>query len=248
MVTALDAAKGKVKPEGDIDWGNSPIISINHRAIPVFSGTSANTWLFIVKRIVSARQRKKSQEDDDIFDDILCSLSGAATKWFQTNETKIKSLDEFFTLFAENYIEESDISITKVQFWNSKQGNRTVKEFADEFRNLWRKIGPNYCSEEFAIKKFADGLHPAIYTQCIPEIIHCKSLNTFVAIAMLMESDIAATAAAQHNRGYPQTSERAKQRQNGECFQCGMRGHIARDCIKTTKKKPGSSNAIGYVF
>ncbi|KAF0935088.1 hypothetical protein E2562_030331, partial [Oryza meyeriana var. granulata] len=33
------------------------------------------------------------------------------------------------------------------------------------------------------------------------------------------------------------TSERSERRNRGRCFNCGVRGHIARDCRKPRKEK-----------
>lgn len=130
-------------------------------------------------------------------------LDGEAEEWwekaaeleFDGKPLMTISWSEFTTSFNKEYFPTEVSIVLQRQFWDLKQGNRTVEEYATEFRRLECFV-PAFDSEEARADRFVMGLREGLRSRLI--LGDCSDLKTVTLRAIRVQQDF---DAVQDRRG-----------------------------------------------
>ncbi|XP_048624559.1 uncharacterized protein LOC106374025 isoform X1 [Brassica napus] len=157
--------------------------------------------------------------------------------------------DDFLYAFNKKYFPREALHEKKNDFEHLRQGAKSVREYEREFNQLRRFVGNNI-DEEDLIRRFLDGMRVELRGRC--SVVTYTSLEDLVEKAAVQEKCMgeeqkfskpvqpkAGGASGSQKRPWEQTVAprcgRCRRQHFGEClqcFNCGLVGHISKNCRK----------------
>ncbi|XP_048635110.1 uncharacterized protein LOC106428537 [Brassica napus] len=157
--------------------------------------------------------------------------------------------DDFLYAFNKKYFPREALHEKKNDFEHLRQGAKSVREYEREFNQLRRFVG-NTIDVEDLIRRFLDGMRVELRGRC--SVVTYTSLEDLVEKAAVQEKCMVElqkfSKAVQPKAGGTSGSQKRTWEQNGvphcgrcrrqhigeciQCFNCGLFGHISRNCRK----------------
>ncbi|XP_072064188.1 uncharacterized protein [Arachis hypogaea] len=182
-------------------------------------------------------------------------LVGEAQPWWQV-ECRLLQLqnaevpwDVFRTAFYRKYFPEFVREAKEMELMQLKQGSMSVAEYTNKFEELCRFSrvcqGDPETFESWRCIKYQRGLKDSIMTAVAPMEI-CV-FSDLVNKARVVEEYAKTVPASKKNTHDQFQCRKGKGSQSG-CSNCGLPGHIARDCTRGKNPSAGQSQYQGRVF
>jgi len=195
----------------------------------------AAKWLTTLERYLEAQNLK-----DDESKILVAStyLEEDASEWFESNKHGIKSVAGFKKLFLATYEAVNVQETALVGFHNIQQGVMSVEEYLAKFNSMVNWLPQ--LDPQMKLNKFISGLHPRIRDH----LFENKLTGDFCdAVAAALRKDQysyarRSTVKTPDAGGANSWGRRAGVRNEGKtgCWNCGLPGHIRRDCQKPQNK------------
>ena len=179
-------------------------------------------------------------------------LRGDALVWWdgvQSMRDGDMTYEDFLIAFDKKYFPREALHQKKNAFEHLRQGTRSVREYEREFCQL-RLFASNNFDAEDLIRRFLDGMRVDLRGRC--SMVTYTSLEDLVEKAAVQEKCMVElqkfSKAVQPKAGGTSGSQKRTWEQNGvphcgrcrrqhigeciQCFNCGLFGHISRNCRK----------------
>ncbi|XP_016165066.1 uncharacterized protein LOC107607652 [Arachis ipaensis] len=179
-------------------------------------------------------------------------LAGEAQHWWQA-ECHLLQLqntdvpwDVFQTAFYKKYFPESAREAKEMELMQLKQGSLSVADYTNKFEELCRFSrvcqGAPKTYESWKCIKYQSGLKDSIMATVAP--IEIRVFSDLVNKARVVEEYAKTVAASKETHG----GQGMWQISLGGCFNCGLPGHIVRDCTRGRNPSAGQSQHQRRVF
>ncbi|XP_056850703.1 uncharacterized protein LOC130500031 [Raphanus sativus] len=190
-------------------------------------------------------------------------LRGDAAVWWDGVRVMHRgemTFDDFMYAFNKKYFPREALDEKKNDFESLRQGGKSVREYEHEFRQLHRFAG-NGMDEEDLIRRFLKGMRVELRGRC--SMATYTSLEDLVEKTVVQEKCMAEEqkysravqpksggSSSSQKRTWEQTGTprcgRCRRHHFGECFQCsncGLLGHLLRDCWRPPRAQVGAPTA-----
>lgn len=210
------------------------------------------------------RNFKSTRCPEDYKKDIAIHfLEGDAHNWWiavEKRANKVHTFAEFEAEFNRKYFPSEAWDKLETKFLDLVQGDRTVREYEEEFNRLRRYVGGELVDEEVQVRRFLRGLRVELRTHC--SVRTFGSVSELVERAAMVESSLdeehlgkgksrpilaSKIVDKKRNRDHFEetntaTTKRSQcgtcgKRHGGECWKakgscagCGSRDHSAQNC------------------
>nr|XP_025664664.1 uncharacterized protein LOC112763131 [Arachis hypogaea] len=217
---------------------------------PSFRGstnsTEADNWFQAMEHALQAQHVLNNQ----YVEFAAYQLLGEAQHWWQ-GECRLLQLqnadipwDVFQMAFYKKYFPESVREAKKMELIELKQGSLFVADYTSRFEEVCRFSrvcqGAPETYKSYKCIKYQRGLKDNIMTAVAP--LEIRIFSDLVNKTRVVE-EYAKTVASSKDTHRGNTS-----RGRGGCFNCGLPGHIARDCTRMRNPNAGQSQHQGRVF
>ena len=167
------------------------------------------------------------------------SETDAGTKWLHglhTQNTYPTTLEQFWEHFEHEFLPMDPATNAYCRLFSVRQSYMSASAYVDSFRdavsNLYAIGAPPMSDEGLA--------HYFLY-RASPELRHAVRMH-MVGSAYTLAAVLATAVHVGAESRRPAARATAVSPKPKECYNCGKKGHIARDCIHKDKKKPAAKS------
>ncbi|XP_016178206.1 uncharacterized protein LOC107620585 [Arachis ipaensis] len=227
--------------------------------------TEAENWFRAMERTLQAQHVPANQ----YVEFVTYQLLGEAQHWWR-RECHLLQLqnadipwDVFQTAFCKKYFPEFVREARELELMQLKQGSLSVADYTSQFEELCRFSrvcqGAPVTYESWKCVKYQGGLKDNIMTAVAP--LEIRIFSELVNKERVIEKCAKKVATSRDPRGGNTHRRRGKYFQprgqnikrgghapQGGCFNCGLPGHIVRDCTHGRKTQNAGQNQQGRVF
>jgi hypothetical protein len=188
-------------------------------------------------------------------------LSGPATSWWENKVTlqlpeKVFTWEEFKEKFRTFNVSDSVVELKRREFEDLKQSNSTMMSYIKEFNQLSRYASDKVSTDAKRVKRFLEGLDP--YAAMQMKLNKPQNFQELMDTAINWENDYQLVQLSRQKKvkleakrfqpsqsttnlsfkprikseGSSTNWERSTPRDQIICHNCGLPGHMKRDCDK----------------
>ena len=184
-------------------------------------------------------------------------LKGEASYWWEvTNaERPVETWEDFRARFETKFLSDAERSLQLEKFLFLKQGDKTVREYVNQFDELARFGLDLVNTPHKKALRFVKGLNEPLHSLAMTHIPMGATYERLVQMALLNEEDKGKKETkAESSQGkkeglQPKKTDFKKggkgNKEKRKCNFCGKVGHLVKDCRKKKAKENGGCFSCG---
>ncbi|GKC44163.1 reverse transcriptase domain-containing protein, partial [Tanacetum coccineum] len=206
-----------------------------------------------------------------------CTFTGNALTWWNSHKKAVtqdvayvmdwKALKKMMTV---KYCPRGEIKKLEIELWNLKVKGTDIPSYTLRFQELALMCGRMFLEESDEVEKYVSGLPDMIWgnvmsyrPQTMKEVIEFANDQIDQKLITISERQAEQKRKINFNAGNNQGSSSPNNNNNNRgnsgatqnvvtCYECGVQGHIKRDCPKLKNgnrgNQRGNGNALAKVY